>query len=1659
MVFSQAVAFFSPTDCIDRHFLRVSPDTSVLDVIQQMTQDSRDTQPKPDPSCVLVLEDQQLVGLLTERDFVKLATQGLNLQGTTVGEVMTRGVITVRERDIKEPLEMISILRQHRIRHLPIVNEQGKPLGIITPQSIRGVLEPADILKCRTIREVMVTTVISSSLKTSVLQLAELMTKYRVSCVVIGKKITDQKIRPLGIVTERDILKLQASEYDLNQLQAEQVMSHPLFLIDANASLWEAHQAMKQGNIRRLVIVNEQGYLAGLVTQTTILQAIDLNEIQTVISALKQQLEKLQSEKINLLKTLNSDLKQEVNSNINKLKEQNQRYQLLADTVLRIRSSLSLDQILNATVTEVRQLLDCDRVIIQSSENPGKIIVESLAPPELLTSNPLGITFLESCDPMSSDLVIPIKVENQFWGCLIAQNGDKIREWQPEEREFLENLSVHVALGIQQATLLGQVQKANQELEAKVQERTIELEQTNQQLRKEIEQIKHTKILLRKQEAILRSFYNSSPMMMGIVELLETDILHISDNAATAKFMGKNIEDIQDKLASELGRSFEDIQTWINYYRESQRLGKPTKFEYEHTRDQERRQWLLATVSYIGLSEHNRPRFSYIVEDISDRKRDEECLRQYERIVAKTADCICLLDQNYNYKIANPAYLKLIDKPLETVIGHSIIEVLGEQMFNQTLKPYLDQVLAGEVVQKDGWINLNSVGKSYVRRTYTPYLDEQNKISGVLVSIQDLTHLKQTEDALKHNEELFALTVQHAPDVFVIYDPERRFEYINQRTVERTGFPKEKFIGYRDEDVYPPEVYSQYLPLLTETISTKTLRIGEFTLQLPGLEPYMIVVKYVPVLDDRGEIEQILGMTFDISDRKKIEETLRQREAQLKALADNIPGTIYTHIKCVDGSSYIEYMSDGCLEVFGFSAEQIIKNHKILEPGFYPEDLKKEREKKIMNAVTLTPLFCELRYRMPNGDLKWIAEASRPERRDNGDIAWQGIILDVSDRKRTELELGETSDRLNFLLNCSPIVILSCQAEGNYPITFVSKNVRDIVGYEPEIFLEDSSFWIQQIHPDDRERVLTNLVTQFTEDSYIHEYRWLKADGHYSWFLTQLRKVKDEAGNVTEMLGYLIDISDRKTLEQELATLLEQETRRREELTQKNIDLEQARREAEIANQAKSEFLANMSHEIRTPMNAILGFTDLLQSVVTDPKARPYLDAIITGGRTLLALINDILDLSKIESGKLELNYTAVNLRVMIKEIQQIFYPKASEKRLVLQTKIDSQLPQTLYIDETRLRQILFNVIGNALKFTNTGAITISTRTQSYQTLNGEKFWLELIIEDTGIGIAEDQQSLIFEAFIQSSGQSNRKYGGTGLGLAITQRLTQMMGGTVLLQSQLGKGSIFTFIFPEVSLAQNPIIPQSNLSEDRNLNQFKPSKILVVDDIESNRKLIQGYFAESHHQLWFAENGKQAIHQAKLNQPDLILLDLLMPEMDGRVVAKCLKQEQKTQHIPIVIVTASCQTEELKEIQYFCQGCLLKPVSLKQLVTEIKKHLPLNSQTAMVMANDQETDDLLVDLSWVIESAAAKEFLLKLKYEEEQVWNTLRKTLKIRDLQQFVQRLQTWGQEYQYQPLIEYSEVLEMQLDAFDWNNIPETVNAFPRIIESLKNDVNQEFN
>lgn len=522
------------------------------------------------------------------------------------------------------------------------------------------------------------------------------------------------------------------------------------------------------------------------------------------------------------------------------------------------------------------------------------------------------------------------------------------------------------------------------------------------------------------------------------------------------------------------------------------------------------------------------------------------------------------------------------------------------------------------------------------------------------------------------------------------------------------------------------------------------------------------------------------------------------------------------------------------------------------------------------------------------------------------------------------------------------------------------------------------------------------------------------------------------------------------------AELLEREKQQRNQLEQQNQALEKATQVAEAANRAKSEFLANMSHEIRTPMNSILGFGDLLEKLLTEPQPKSYIQAINSSSKTLLTLINDILDLSKIEAGKLELNYEPLNLHQLIHEIYQMFSQKASEKNLSLLIAIDETVPTGIIFDEIRLRQILFNLLSNALKFTEQGQVKLSVHwqeglanqrdrigAQSAQSPLSLESCLTLVIEDTGIGIAIDKQETIFESFVQSEGSISRKYGGTGLGLSITQRLTHLLHGTIELKSELGKGSTFTLNFPQVDVTNLPKIQAQPVMSNEHLNNFQSATVLVVDDVSSNLDLIAGYFEETHHQLLLTDNGATAIEYAQTYHPDLILLDLWMPNLNGREVTDYLKQQQSTQNIPIIIVTASIRPEDEAFLKPLCQGFLRKPVSYFQLVEGLKPILP--------RLNPENHPKDTAKTRGRMEIKRLPELLEKLRTETEPIWQNVQMALKRRDIITFIQHLNQLASEHQCQTLQDYATELETQVKAFDWDLLPGTIDEFPQILETLR--------
>jgi signal transduction histidine kinase/ActR/RegA family two-component response regulator len=508
--------------------------------------------------------------------------------------------------------------------------------------------------------------------------------------------------------------------------------------------------------------------------------------------------------------------------------------------------------------------------------------------------------------------------------------------------------------------------------------------------------------------------------------------------------------------------------------------------------------------------------------------------------------------------------------------------------------------------------------------------------------------------------------------------------------------------------------------------------------------------------------------------------------------------------------------------------------------------------------------------------------------------------------------------------------------------------------------------------------------------------------------------------------------------------LEEQVTLRTAELHQVNKELLAAKDSAESANRAKSEFLANMSHEIRTPLNAVLGFTDLLNSLITDKRQKDYLESIQSSGKSLLTLINSILDLSKIEARKIELQFEPVNPYLIFNEIKHIFSLKTSEKHLEFIIDVARDIPESLILDELRLRQILFNLIDNAIKFTEKGYIKVSAEKKD---IKNDEHHLNLIIalEDTGIGIPPESRDEIFEAFKQGYGQSTKRYGGTGLGLAITKRLVEIMGGYISVQSEEKKGTRFEILIPHVSIAPEEAKSETDDTFDREDIIFEKSLILVVDDIESNRELIKEYFRQTNITVIEAEDGEQAILLAKQYMPDIILMDIRLPGMDGYEVTKLMGRNVESSSIPIIALTAFGMKEEMEKIMRSgFQGFLSKPIQKSKLFREVTRFIKYsiketNGKTEEVVSLPPE---VIEQLPGVIDT---------LENEFMNIWESTRKSLFFDDIAAFGHRMKELGEKYSLEILKRFGDDLSNQVSHFDVENMNITLDSYPELIERIR--------
>ena len=468
-------------------------------------------------------------------------------------------------------------------------------------------------------------------------------------------------------------------------------------------------------------------------------------------------------------------------------------------------------------------------------------------------------------------------------------------------------------------------------------------------------------------------------------------------------------------------------------------------------------------------------------------------------------------------------------------------------------------------------------------------------------------------------------------------------------------------------------------------------------------------------------------------------------------------------------------------------------------------------------------------------------------------------------------------------------------------------------------------------------------------------------------------------------------------------------------------ELELAKTTAELANKSKSEFLANMSHEIRTPMNAIIGFSELLHEQIEDKRLKQFTKTIQSAGHTLLELINDILDISKIEAGKLEISQNPTNPYQLIEDTANIFSLKIQEKDIDLFVDIANNIPKTLIIDEVRIRQILLNLIGNAVKFTERGYIKLSAKLEKIDKLKSSVNLL-ISVEDTGIGVKEDQLQRIFQSFEQQDGQDNKLYGGTGLGLSISKKLATMMGGELRVDSEYGKGATFTLWLPNIFISS--VILEKD-EELKNINYtFKKSTVLIVDDILNNRELVEQNFKNTAVDFLTATNGQEAVEIALKEDIDLILMDIRMPIMDGYKASQLIKEQKP--NLPIVALTASVMKDEFdNEKSKNFDAYLRKPILKKKLFDELSNFLKYETETHVEQTTKKEK------LSQKTEDN--REIILK--YLTEELLQKQQKVLKsnnINETQIFADELYELALKYEIGFLKKYAKSLKDAIEIFD---------------------------
>jgi PAS domain S-box-containing protein len=798
-------------------------------------------------------------------------------------------------------------------------------------------------------------------------------------------------------------------------------------------------------------------------------------------------------------------------------------------------------------------------------------------------------------------------------------------------------------------------------------------------------------------------------------------------------------------------------------------------------------------------------------------------------------------------------------------------------------------------------------------------------------TIQELQEqLAAAREALKKNEARYKNRFEHSPVGVYRSSLSGRFLELNHAMAEMMGYdtPQEALADLTDlsRQLYvDPERRREFIDLLQ---AEGVVRHFEFQGRKKSGEVIWIHENASLGSHDGPEDRFIDGFAQDVTARKQAEEALRNNESLLRSITTNIPGALYQFTRTAPLTYEIPFVSHGAGKLLEWPDESL-RNPSVLFQNVFPEDRDRLFVSIEKSAESMSPWKQDFRIYTRTGATKWIRGASNPQAMPDGSISWFGFMLDITEQKLIEEALRESQEHLQAIFRVAPTGIGVVK---NRSLVQVNQRVCEMTGYEEGELLGQSA---RMLYPaqEDFDFVGREKYRQIKEKGTGEvETRWRRKDGTVIDVLMASTPLDPEDLGVGVTFT-ATDITERNSIQAELRNanrdLLEATTRATELAAQ-----------SQAANRAKSEFLANMSHEIRTPLNGVLGMLQLMETTSLDEEQRTFVSTAINSSTRLTRLLSDILDISRIESGKLVIYETQFQISALKDSVFELFAPIARQKNLSLEFLLDKNVPDLLAGDEMRLRQILFNLVGNAIKFTDQGRVTVEISTLP---CNSSKVCrLLLCVVDTGTGIPDDRLKDIFEPFVQVDGSYVRQHQGAGLGLSIVRRLTLLLGGNLAVDTGPGEGTGICLSLPlSIPETSGPVHVDTSPKSSVSL------RILLAEDDEVNLLTGLKMLQKLGHTVTAAMNGQEVLDALSRQDFDLIFMDIQMPVLDGVEATRIIRNSRELGDkaaIPIIAMTAYAMAGDRETfLQAGMTDYLAKPVSRDALVQAIEKTMSAGS--------------------------------------------------------------------------------------------------------------------